>query len=497
MAQIKFTVDKVKGAIEKSKKLAGGGGQDGDYANLAYMPEGTHKIRWFFDPEGEIKRLAVIHMQSGKRCLCPQWLIDHGIPIIGEKDGKPTESFDYPECEICDLSGELDEWRIGQRWTNIAYGYLFHTNVPSDYWQPGNAYAILGNNKMGNAIINSLEALVEDSEEWLMQMLNPQIAGGLTTVQYVKGSQGSCSITPIVGKTIDPIELGDWWKPLNEVYVNANFSVGSYRSTAAAIKREWLGDHLQEMDEEAVAAYIAEKGIDLDPAGFDDLEALKNEIRKIENAEGEGEGDDTGASGGGQESSADDKTPPEAAEVPAMPEGFLEDNDRNKLLIRIRDNELGFQVFPRFDDATVRQMIWTMECQKGIQPAEWEKSQQPAEEPEKAEEVAEQPEEIAETPESPEEPKEVAEAPEEPAEVAEEPEQVAETPEATPGEVPEKAEAPAEEPAEAPSTEASGDAPEWADTCKHPSGWGHYDPAQACCIVCPSNLECMELSPRS
>jgi hypothetical protein len=187
---------------------------------IAYLPDGRHKLRLFVDPNGELIRSFMVHTVNKKRTLCPNY--------IKEQDLEKYK--DLPECEICKLASYANDWKSGlsRRMNIMVYAHLYDTNSPSDYWQSGNTYALITRPKFRDAFIGFLEGLATDAVDYLTAMLNPSVSGGICNVEQSSGAQGAVHISSIPGVIKGPIELGDWYKPYNEVYISSDFDTASY-----------------------------------------------------------------------------------------------------------------------------------------------------------------------------------------------------------------------------------------------------------------------------
>lgn len=227
MAKIEFNASKLKAIIDKSKEeSAKRSNNESSGARIAFLPEGKHKIRLFFDTTGELYRTAVTHKGPEGQVLCPDYL--------SEKDS----SREYPECAFCRAAEEQDDWRLNRRFNIMTFGQLIQTDSPGDYWEAGNVYCIVGNTKYRKAIDSFLSSLFEDSSEYLMTLFDPQINGGYLSIDVTKGTQGSIAITVIPGKSAEAIPTEDWWKPLSEVWISPNFNDEKYASNAEAFLKE-------------------------------------------------------------------------------------------------------------------------------------------------------------------------------------------------------------------------------------------------------------------
>lgn len=219
MANMNFTADKVRAAIESSKKQAGG--PSGDFTPVAFLTPGTHQIRFFFDPEGEVMRTYIAHRFSRERCLCPDAIKEEGIP---------------GECKICKIKKVLDRWQLGARRECLVYGQVIKTTRASEYWDEGKTYCIVGSGRLQHALASML-SLVDENQDYVLTMLNPSIKGTYCKVEVISGSQGGVTITPIPN-TSNPVlslnEPPDWWKPLRGIWVPEGFNQDSYDKTLRA-----------------------------------------------------------------------------------------------------------------------------------------------------------------------------------------------------------------------------------------------------------------------
>lgn len=213
MSKIEFNASKLKDIIDRSKAEASKrSNNSSSNVSIAFLPEGKHKIRLFFDKAGDLYRTAVTHKGPKGQVLCPDYL--------AERD----TSREYPECEFCKQAEIQDDWKLNRRFNIMTFGQLIHTDSPGDYWEAGNVYCIVGNTKYRKSIDSFLSSLYEDSAEYLMTLFDPQIPGGYLSIDVTKGTQGNIAITVIPGKSADPIATEDWWKPLNEVWISPEFN---------------------------------------------------------------------------------------------------------------------------------------------------------------------------------------------------------------------------------------------------------------------------------
>lgn len=233
IASTPFNMNAVRKTIEKNKNESKTSGP-----SIGFLPEGDHKIRWLFDPEGEIYREVVCHRGGKRWILCPDWL--------AEKDSEN----EYPVCGFCKLAEERDDWKIKRRFNYLAYGHVVETKNVSEYWDADTTYVIIGNTRLKRSLVEMLETLADDSEEYLLTMLTPIMSGPFTNVQVTKGSQGSVNITPTVSaKKCPPMKFEeDEYQPLSKCWVSTKFEINAY---TAALKE--TKDQLAEQEKESAS----------------------------------------------------------------------------------------------------------------------------------------------------------------------------------------------------------------------------------------------------
>jgi len=224
----------------------------------------------------EISRFFYSHGTGRNRTICARGQKGEGVP---------------DHCHICKLSDILDDWElyIGAKPTCLVYGHVYATNASSDYWAAGNTYCIIGNKRLQDSIITMLGTLVDDAQDFLISMLTPTHKGAFCSVELTKGAQGKCSIQVIPGVNKDPIfnpneEMPKWYKPLNELWVPAEFDVTRYRNSLKVIIRKNM---------DSIIPVELENGIDDEVLSALILE-VKNEIAEDEKKqaeEGKGESD--------------------------------------------------------------------------------------------------------------------------------------------------------------------------------------------------------------
>lgn len=225
MAQVTpvaFNSDHIRKIIEASHK---GNSGDNNGPNVAYIPEGRHTIRWFFDPTGALFREVMIGRVGKKRFVCPDFLsrVDK------------TSGIDYPPCEIDAIAKERDTWKDKCRYHCLAYGYVYDTKNANEYWKAGAPCVIIGNSYLKRALLEMLENLQENGMDMLLAMLTPQVRGFFSSVSVTKGQQGNIAIQ-VLAKSVEPIELGEWYRPLSDVYINREFDEKTYNEAVSEYK---------------------------------------------------------------------------------------------------------------------------------------------------------------------------------------------------------------------------------------------------------------------
>ena len=213
-----FSLDKLRDIIAKNQKPER---EERSGPSIAFLPPGVHKIRWFFDPTGELYREAMAGRIGRAKFMCPNF--------AARSDRIGT----YPECAICKHQNDAQQFKHKCRYNCMVYGYLYETKAPSEYWQPDNAYVILGNSKLRKALVEMLQNLVDDGADMLMGMLTPTVKGYISSTNVTPGTQGGVAIQ-VLTKMSDPIPLDDWYIPLNDVtYMPNEFDSEIYDAAVA------------------------------------------------------------------------------------------------------------------------------------------------------------------------------------------------------------------------------------------------------------------------
>ena len=103
---VSINLQKLQSIVTKSKEESNNSSNNN--VSTAYLPEGKHKVRFFVDPENELFREIKTHRsEGGSRILCPDFL--RGNYTNNGIDLNTIPAF----CEVCSISKELDNWKIG------------------------------------------------------------------------------------------------------------------------------------------------------------------------------------------------------------------------------------------------------------------------------------------------------------------------------------------------------------------------------------------------
>lgn len=236
--------------INKSKSY-GGSAYEGPYTPTAFLPEGSHVVRIFVDPESNLIRNLIVHQKFGKKFRCPNHL--KRIKVDGHEN--------LPECQACKYAEMLDQsqWMSspGARSVSIIYMKLYETSQPSEYWEAGKVYAIIGNKKLRDAVLGMIESMAKHAREYAASIINPTTPTQKLTLTFTKGAQGAVQLNSIPGSEAPPVELGDWYKPLSQVFIPEEFDEKQYNEYIASYEKYAKENGLPLTDAEAEAARAA------------------------------------------------------------------------------------------------------------------------------------------------------------------------------------------------------------------------------------------------
>ena len=223
-----FSLDKLQKAIQQDQNMSIAP-EERLYTdtNIGFIPPGEHTIRLFLDPENNLAREIAVH-NSGRslRTHCPA--------IFQAKH--PSKNCPST-CEICRLSNKHRDWRLKSQFFHMIYVFVVDTKNPKEYWQPGNPYVGLCRKHMKKQIDQMIRSLLDKDKELLEKFFNPHIEG-YTVQAHIKSNPQNyqVEIKPILDRTLPPIELGDWYKPLSECWLSEEFNISDYEAVLAALK---------------------------------------------------------------------------------------------------------------------------------------------------------------------------------------------------------------------------------------------------------------------
>ncbi|QPB08574.1 hypothetical protein [Vibrio phage Va2] len=307
-----------KAAESKKKREDAKGsskGGDGKFAPMGYPQEGTSKIRIFLDPTGKLYRAVKAFQVSEpkfKRIMDPRFFLDRTTP-----DGTVI-----PEAvieKVWNMTKNIG-WQNNSKYQALAYVQVISADKTHDkYWKPGECYLMAHNGKFEDALLAQLQALMEGCAEDMAASVNPLADGWAWTMNVVKGSQGSVSLTPTVGVKSPALEaLPEWFKPLDDQYVEAKYSeedmnilfdnLQRIRDEKGLDSEETYGlteEQLEEAKEKSLSPmeFAAELG---NEQAIADLAAAKEESDKMPNVP-EGAGKSEGKPEGKAEEKAEEK----------------------------------------------------------------------------------------------------------------------------------------------------------------------------------------------
>ena len=208
------------GKKEREDARASKGGSGGGYVPTGYLQEGKSKIRIFMDPAGNLFRGVDVftHTESRKKVMDPRfWLkgVDPEGNVVPEAIIQKTWSL------IKDLG-----WQDKNSYKCLCYVQVLETDKPHEkFWTAGNTYLLAANGKFEEALLQQLGALMEGCADDMADSLNPMKEGWAWTIQVVKGSQGTVTLTPTVGKKYPALaELPKGYKDLYQTFVGTTYN---------------------------------------------------------------------------------------------------------------------------------------------------------------------------------------------------------------------------------------------------------------------------------
>jgi hypothetical protein len=116
----------------------------------------------------------------------------------------------------------------------MSYGLLIESDNTKKYWKPKQVQLIAGRRQMKRALDQVVKSLLDKNADVLEAFFNPHIPGYATQVSFQQGAQDyPVKIKPLLDKTLPPIALGDWYKPLSECWLSEEFNIKDYEEVLA------------------------------------------------------------------------------------------------------------------------------------------------------------------------------------------------------------------------------------------------------------------------
>lgn len=208
-------LDEVAAKANEEKEKDGNKTFDGP--QIAFLGSGTTKIRLFTDPMGKLYREVVIHKvikPDGGKIWVP-------CPNILDSNFK---------CEICSMANEIEDWSTYRFRLGIIYGKIIDASEPSDFWKPGETRAILGRARMVKALEKMIKSVTSDKEsfQFLGKAVNPTDRGFIFSIDHEMGQNGGITVQ-LLPTNSDPVELGDWYVPLSNVFIKSEHYEDRYK----------------------------------------------------------------------------------------------------------------------------------------------------------------------------------------------------------------------------------------------------------------------------
>ena len=193
---------------------------------IGFPTDGNHVVRLFAGPDGKHSRKIIVH-HNGRyhRTHCPD--------LFENKD--PNK--DYPKCQICLLEKQRNILKYRAKFLYMSYASLIETDNPKNYWCPGKVYIILMQEKLKEALNRMAQPFLDQERALWDAFLDPRLSSYATHISINRQISGfSNKMEPMFNKTLPPIELGDWYKPLSECWLPEEFNMSDYEQVLAAVK---------------------------------------------------------------------------------------------------------------------------------------------------------------------------------------------------------------------------------------------------------------------
>ena len=234
-----FNQSKLLDIINKAKQETEGKSNNGfaPRTNLFWQTNGTHKVRIFHDPAGELFAHFLFHKLGKDKTVCPN--------VLKRKD--KVKYATLPDCEICALNESIDNhWKagLGIKSNYVFYIKIYESSDGSDFWKVGEFGAAIMKKKFKDSVINFLSALAKENADSVVGLLNPKAKTYPLSISISGGQQGSVNVSASPFSTLDPIELDDTYVKLTDIkYFPQEYDEEAYNKvveSAREIAKNWV-----------------------------------------------------------------------------------------------------------------------------------------------------------------------------------------------------------------------------------------------------------------
>jgi hypothetical protein len=223
------TLEELRASVERSQRLFPPLVSE-RLLPLGFVRDGRFTLRPIWHPDSDVLRRIDIHRCERHRTHCPD--------LVRSTD--PDR--DYPQCELCQLAGQRDEWQLRRRAQILVYAYLYQAQPACAYWKPGRPFLAIGDLRFGYTYCTMLEALLRTAPEVALDMVNPFVPGPGMTLEVHKGPQGCLSMSPLTAAYLPPVPLGEWYQPLEQCVIRPGFDLQTYQACLLAARGSYLGE---------------------------------------------------------------------------------------------------------------------------------------------------------------------------------------------------------------------------------------------------------------
>lgn len=225
-----FNLAKLKASVAELKESQSQGG-GGDWPLTVFLPNGLHRGRLVVDPLGELFCQYMSYGYFNKGIRDPD-----SLPAEKLSEGFKNELAELVEKEF----KPRGLWKFNRKPVFLVWFYLTQTDSPSEDWEVGKLYCIIGNNRLRDAVTSFLSSMAEEAPDDIMSILDPNETGLQVNIENQGGAQGKCSIAVTYPtKKIPPLDLTQHvYVPLQEAYIKPGFNQEKYNALVAKYKEE-------------------------------------------------------------------------------------------------------------------------------------------------------------------------------------------------------------------------------------------------------------------